>query len=156
MPAAVTYTFSANTKIRSADMNQNFIDVFPTGIDYSPSFAGFSSNPVLYISRYLLHGKMCTVFIRTQTFGTSNATSFSMSLPFQASNKTNITQEYYGLGIMNNGQTALGHAQIGAGSSNIDFYRLQGTNLEVITTFAGWTASGLKGLLAGVFTYETI
>jgi hypothetical protein len=39
-----TYTFSPNTKIKSSEVNQNFLDAFPTATNYTPTWTT-TSNP---------------------------------------------------------------------------------------------------------------
>lgn len=52
-----------------------------------PTFTGFSVDPTVTCARYVLVGKLCTVFVHLGN-GTSNATTFTISAPFQASNPT--------------------------------------------------------------------
>jgi hypothetical protein len=64
------------------------------GADYSsgvwmPAFTGFSADPTA-ICRYVLVGRMCTLFVYMTAPGTSNETFFTMTLPFIAATVTNM------------------------------------------------------------------
>lgn len=50
---------------------------------YTPTFTGFSADPTVF-ARYTVVGKLCVVSIATSASGTSNATSFTITLPFNA------------------------------------------------------------------------
>lgn len=51
---------------------------------WTPSFGGFSVAPTVTLAQYILVGKVCHVYLVTNAPGTSNATSFTVSLPFAA------------------------------------------------------------------------
>lgn len=52
---------------------------------WTPSLTGFASAPTILASRYTLLGKWCLVHFR-MTATTSNATTFTLTLPFAAAN----------------------------------------------------------------------
>ena len=113
--------------------------------NWTPTLTGWSSNPP-GIYRYCLIGKLCTVMILHSDAGISNATNSIITAPFAS--KSGGGYWMNSCQFRNNGATSAtpGQAQIGNGSSNINFY----------TTFAGgaWTASGDKRILNCVLTYE--
>lgn len=80
MSTAVTTTFSANTKIKSAEVNQNFIDVFPSNqtITAANVWQAASVNPVInngtLTAYWSQHGKIVHLAVYmiagdTTTFG---------------------------------------------------------------------------------------
>jgi hypothetical protein len=106
---------------------------------YTPTFAGFSVDPVV-VARYMLIGKKCHVWLATTSHGTSNSTgaaSTTITLPF-TSNIT-IGQTVMCARIVNSGanQSAPGLLSIAANSNVATVYR-DGT---LITA---WTGSGNK------------
>jgi hypothetical protein len=112
---------------------------------YTPSYTGFSANPVVLVSRYCITGKMCHVYVSLSS-GTSNANTFTITLPFAAAN-TNIFLAP--CRITDNGAVAVGRFSSTA-NSNI---------LDISPTIGGatnsWTTSGAKGCYLD-FTYETV
>lgn len=108
---------------------------------WTATFTGFSANPSSPTMRYSLNGKMCTVNIQTGT-GTSNATTFTITLPFVA--KTGALTKCPAI-TTDNGTVASGWVSTASGSNILTAYRTPAT----IT----WTASGNKALIAQ-FTYE--
>lgn len=114
---------------------------------YIPTFTGFSSDPTSVVARYALIGKTCHVNITMGGDGTSNATTFTITLPFAAS--STWTQAQFGLlpTIVNGGATASapGRINVSAGS-NI-------ANLSTTAGGAAWTNSGGKRAFIN-FTYE--
>lgn len=109
--------------------------------DWVPSFTGFSAPPVLGLARYTLIGKMCTIYFRASA-GTSNATTYTMTLPFVSS----VLQ--FGFGVATNNSTAQstpGMIRTQTGTNICDFF--------LNATGAAWTASGTK-LIQFHFTYE--
>ena len=120
------------------------------GNAYTPTVTGFSSTTELQ-GTYTLVGKLCSVAIRI--VGTSNATGFTITLPFIADTvpigdgaNATYSQIIY---CINNG-AGIGTAMIRTriGSSNV---------CDVYTTAAGaaWTASGSKAL-AVTFSYYIV
>jgi hypothetical protein len=64
-------------------------------VDYTTTFSGFSVNPTSVTSRFSLVGKICFVYILCGGDGTSNATTFTLTLPLPPRNNeaqiTNFT-----------------------------------------------------------------
>lgn len=57
-------------------------------LTWSPTLAGFSANPTASSYRYKIDGDQCTVCVRQNTNGTSNATNFTISAPIVAATVT--------------------------------------------------------------------
>ncbi len=115
-------------------------------VAWTPTFTGFSTNPSNNDFTYFLIGKMCTLNMVSNTAGTSNSTSFTISLPFTAKTRTNAV--WLGsAGIENNsiGQATPGLFLITSGGTTLTVYR--------DFTFTGWTAAGGKRA-GGQITYE--
>lgn len=112
--------------------------------DFTPSFTGFSADPSVTTARYTVNGKLCTVQLFTGQ-GTSNATTFTVTLPFNAK----YLDVFGGIVVVDNSaaQTNPGRAQTSA-SSNV---------LTITKTHTGsspaWTASGGKAAWFTI-TYE--
>lgn len=106
-----------------------------------PTFGGFSTDPTILESRYTLNGKMCTVQA-TLASGVSNATNFTLTLPFAA--KTSFRARTMALGT-DNGTSQNSWVSTRSGSAVLDCFRTAAT-----TT---WTASGSKGI-SFCLTYE--
>lgn len=103
---------------------------------WTPTFTGFSSDPTSVVFRYVLIGKVCHYWF-TMGDGTSNATTFTMTMPFVAA--SNGQNQFHILStIVNNGSipTNAGKIQITVGTNVATLLRdLSGT---------AWTASGAK------------
>lgn len=99
-------------------------------IDYAPSHTGYSANPATVNARYALLDKMCTVTYDSGT-GTSNATTTTITLPFQAKYLSRYV--IYGT---NSGTAVYAMLQTRSGSNIADLF---------LTAAGGaWTASGAK------------
>lgn len=110
-----------------------------------PAYTGFSADPSTLTARYTLIGKWCMVSLVSGTDGTSNATTFTITLPFAAANTA--TQIITGGRVKDNGtiqpDTGLIRTQV---NTNI---------ADIFKTLAvgAFTASGNKNL-QGNFLYE--
>lgn len=107
---------------------------------WTPTYTGFSVDPSGGTANYTLIGKMCTIHLQPGA-GTSNATGFTLTLPFAAAN-VNVNSPI----VVNNGTQQAGRIQTAAGS-NI---------LTVSATIAGgtFTASGSKNCQISGWSYE--
>lgn len=112
---------------------------------WTPTFTGFSADPTAVTSRYSLNGKLCTIYLDS-TAGTSNATTFTITLPFAAANTS--SQSFSGLMVSNNSgaTTSPGLIRTRANSNVADLY--------LNSSAAAWTGSGTKNARIGSFTYE--
>lgn len=110
----------------------NWIIVHEVGswIAWTPVFTGFSADPTNVDAKYFRVGNKIDVRIG-MTGGTSNATTFTMTLPFQS-----LGAYHYALLMFNAGASVSGRGSLAAGS-NV---------LTMFSTGAGgaWTASGIK------------
>jgi hypothetical protein len=115
---------------------------------WNPTLTGFSANPTSCVYRYVLIGKLCTLFIRQATPGTSNGTGFTITLPFTAAAIANMAWWVATAGNTDNGVllSGAGAAYIASG----------GTVLNLFSNAAAgsWTASGTKGCFGMGITYE--
>lgn len=101
---------------------------------WSPTFTGFSTDPTV-IASYIVIGKLCYVNVHTTVNGTSNATDFTMTLPFTA----NRISRNHLITCVNNGATVT--------ATLCDGRTAVGSNvLTLYTTLVGgaWTGSGTK------------
>lgn len=122
---------------------------FPTGSNlgvtwttYDCAPTGFSGTPTQSTSRYALAGKLCVLQINVT--GTSNATTFTITAPFQC----NASSMLMIAPLVNAGTNVVGLAQFGTAPS---------TTITLFTTVGGgaWTASGTKAATF-TFPYETV
>lgn len=118
-----------------------------TWTSWVPTFTGFSVDPSSYEARYILQGKMCTVLFggTSAVSGTSNATNFVMTLPFQAKERIFIP-----VMIQNNSVILTSPGRV--------FTNASGSNLTVQRTLDGataFTASGSK-MVWFQFSYEIL
>lgn len=110
-------------------------------ISYTPTYTGFSADPTSVVARYTLMGKVCSVYLRA-TPGTSNATSFTVTLPFAAANTAIQTHVIV---ATDNGANSSGRVSTRVNSAIMDVYPT--------VTGTSWTASGLKNC-GFTITYE--
>lgn len=107
------------------------------------TLTGFTVAPTPLMARHSLDGKLCAVAFNSNT-ATSNATTFTITLPFAAANTA--SQYMSGIGS-NNGNTVPAMIVTRVNSNIADVY--------ICATTITWTASGAKGLFFnGV--YETV
>lgn len=114
-----------------------------TMTDWVPTLTGFSATPTVNSARYTLNGKWCTCqFNMTAT--TSNATTFTITLPFAAANTTVQT---FPVLVADNGSQ-----QAGAGKLNT---RVNSNVADIYKTLPSGTFTG-SGTKASnfVITYE--
>ena len=115
--------------------------------DWTPTVTGFSVEPTGVTYRYKKIGRTVHLAIRQLANGTSNATSFTISLPYTATTITDML--WCGSALVSNGGVTLttpGLLAISSGATVLDVYK----------DFAAgtWTASGGKRLGIGHITYE--
>lgn len=112
-----------------------------------PSFTGFSANPTNVVARYIKQGKLCHI-AWTMTAGTSNATTFTMSLPFTAVTVSGMKWGNRLDVVYDNGaySTSPGKVEVvSAGSVATMYFNQDGTTL--------WTNANGKGS-GGQLVYE--
>lgn len=65
--------------------------IFETSwLDWAPTLTGFSVNPTTLVNRYKIDYASVSFFVRQLTNGTSNATTFTLLLPFTAKTISNM------------------------------------------------------------------
>ncbi|GAP07131.1 hypothetical protein ATHL_01999 [Anaerolinea thermolimosa] len=120
---------------------------FPDWFNWTPSFTGFSTNPV-GTHRFKISGKVIFLQIYHYTPGTSNSASFIMTAPVKA---VNLPNTYWStpIRVMDNNtiQTSPGFIYIGADSENL-------VTGKTMATGGGFTASGNKSITSLNFFYE--
>jgi len=119
---------------------------FPNWFNWAPSFTGFSANPTNSVYRFQMIGNTVALAVRQGTAGTSNATSFKVSLPITAQTITDGgwwgSSGFY---VDNGGATTTGGAVgIATGDTDITCYT---------ANLGAWTASGTKRTAFEIF-YE--
>lgn len=105
---------------------------YPTAwTTWTPTFGGFSANPTV-VATYMQLGKMVSVRLNTTGAGTSNATTFTLTLPVAAKSTVN----FMGIYAINAGSAVSARGKTNASSTTLDLY----------TDAAGsaWTNSGNK------------
>lgn len=112
-------------------------------VSYTPVWTGFSADPTLQGAKYFRQGKICTVKVICATSGTSNATTTTITLPFNSLLLTIGVLH----GVANNGSLLTVHGRIDtrAASNVADLYTSAGA--------AAWTSSSTKRG-SFVLTYE--
>lgn len=112
---------------------------------FAPQYGGFSSAPT-DTSVYKVVDDICFIHRDVSTNGTSNATTFTMTFPFQFANPAAIANW---VATTDNGATSStpGHMQIAsAGSNSASMYK---------TFYQGiWTGSGTKNVYLLDFNYK--
>jgi hypothetical protein len=114
---------------------------------WTPTFTGFSVDPVGSY-RYIRVGKLCTLFVRMTTGGTTNATAITLSLPMQAAAVGTGWAWMNPLAVtVDNGvtQTTPGRAQIVTGGSVATLFK--------DTALGAWTNGGVMSVTFQL-TYE--
>lgn len=142
----------ATAKIADSAVTSDKIDWTTLGWQtWTPTLTGFSSPPSGATYRYQRIGNTVTCLISMPNNGTSNATSFTISLPFQAANIGTGAEWRAGLmQSVNNGTVE---------TTTPGLAIIEISNPTVITTFRNlngslWTASGGKRIPGFVITYE--
>lgn len=110
----------------------------------TPTQTGFSSVPTVTTNfNYKGEIKECTVHYAPSANGSSNATTYTVTLPFPAAN---TQPQIFLIRIVDSGTVALGRLVTRVNSNIADLYPSVSTN--------NWTGSGTKGA-SFVITYLT-
>jgi len=120
------------------------VNEVPSWINYTPVWSGFSVDPTIDRSVYSRMGKLVTVQVHTSANGTSNATTKTITVPFNAAGPTQIALMSF---LVNNNVTATtpGMLITRVSSNTVDLY----TN----TAAAAWTGGSVNCRLNFTFTY---
>lgn len=144
----VTIAVNDDYTIANAAITNNYYSYqvnpqgYPGWFNYTPTFGGFSASPVVEC-KYSITGRLFHMQIVRTSGGTSNSTSFSISIPFTAAFATNTA--LYGNATDNSAAlTTPVSGDIANG----------GTSISVYKDYAGssWTNSGSKFVNATVIT----
>lgn len=120
--------------LMSDGTNWMMVNEVGSWVAYTPTFAGFSVDPTIGRADYFRVGKLCTARIILAGSGTSNATNFTVTVPFNSAEVARSASTV----ISNNGtvQAAAGLAQTRLNSSTVDMYR--------DATFGTWGGASTK------------
>jgi hypothetical protein len=115
---------------------------------WTPTYTGFSAAPTGGTYRYKVVGKTVHVAVKTPNNGTSNSTSFTMTLPLTCANIPGMEWQCTLNNLVNNGSVVgPGFGYLGP-NTNIIFFSINSAG-------AGWTASGGKRINGMYLVYET-
>ncbi len=109
---------------------------FPSVFEYSPTVTGFSANPAgkYYFS---ILGRVVTLWLAQSASGTSNATTFSLTLPVTAGGVSGDAWDAKcGIALNNGAAAENAYMEIINGGGSVDLY------LSIAS--GNWTASGGK------------
>lgn len=101
---------------------------------WTPSFTGFSADPTVGTARFTQIGKLVVATVNDSGNGTSNATTYTITLPVAA--KSTLTNVGFGGGVDNSAASGTCAVATSAGSSTAAVYKDQNSG--------AWTASGAK------------
>lgn len=121
---------------------------WPVYFNFVPTLTGFSADPTTTVYRYKPSSGSMRIDIRQTANGTSNATTFTMTLPATAATVTNMVWISADASVVDNsaGVTTPGAIFVSSAGTVMNIY----TNQQA----AGWTSSGGKRLAIGNITYE--
>lgn len=108
-------------------------------IPWTPVFTGFSADPTNVDARYFRTGNKIETRL-SMTGGTSNATTFTMTMPFAS-----LGAYHKSLLLFNAGSAVLGNGRLAAGSNVLTMFTAGST---------AFTASGIKAVNWSDLTYE--
>lgn len=119
--------------ILSDGTNWHIVAEVGSWVTYTPVWTGLSADPVMSEAKYWRTGKNCIVQWRSGTDGTSNATTKTITFPFNA---YAVVQFASITSVRNNGTTQAGpgYLQTRASSNVVDIFR------DALST--AWTATG--------------
>lgn len=149
----VTITGGTDYTLANSAISENFYSYqaspqgYPAAFTFTPTYTGFSVNPTGGVMRFSVHGRKVHIFRRGGTFGTSNATGFTIGVPITAATTPDFQVGGMAFVIDNGGaQASPARMYIQAGTSTI--------TLEKTYASGAWTASGSKDAEFNNFTYE--
>lgn len=142
----VTITGGTDYSLANATISATFYSYqaspqgFPDWFNYTPTWGGFSVAPSLTLARFRVIGSTCMIALAA-SYGTSNATNLTISLPVNA-----LLQQYAVCLAANQGAYKPVAMETVAGSGTLTVYSDGG--------FAAFTASGNKVAQISGFTYQ--
>lgn len=133
------YTFINNTVILNYYSYAANPQGYPTEFSYAPTVTGFSGTPTTEFARFSVNGNLCQFRFGIQ--GTSNATTFTVTLPITRSGSATANDPYQLTNVRNSGTYQTGV-----------FYCDTTTTVYLYATVANgaFTASGTKEAYATV------
>ena len=141
-------TASFNWSIPSANVIINRPIYETNWLDWNPTQVGFSANPTSLVNRYKFDYASCSLFIRQGANGTSNGTTFTLSLPFSARTITNMSWGSSGT-VVDNGAipTTPGLIRVLSGATLMEVFKDMAT--AAFTNVNGKRLSSMN-----ILTYE--
>jgi hypothetical protein len=131
----------------AVSLNPNNAFGFPSWFNFSPTLGGFSAAPSVTMYRFTVMGRTVIFPFRQGIAGTSDATTFTMTLPIMPANVASGSWFFPLSPIQDNGAipTSPGLGIISAGTITMDLYKT--------IAFGAWTASSTK-YANGIAIYE--
>ena len=114
--------------------------------EWVPTFTGFSVDPTVTVARYIQIGKLCHCYLISGN-GTSNATTFTLTLPVAAAN-TGIAKCSGGSAVDNGAALTTMPRVDTVVNSNV-------ANIRSSPAAGAWTAANAKRVEFSI-TYETV
>lgn len=138
-----------NTTIDNVYIGAGALRSHPTYLRYNPTYTGFSVDPTGVVTFGIVN-KLC-IISSTMTAGTSNDTSFTMTVPLASGS---LAGSHYGVPYqnVNNGTTETGRCGLALGASSSTLLVRRSTSAGTTFIDAGWTNTGNKSWW-GYFTY---
>lgn len=133
------YTMAAATITEPAYSYLDFPQGFPPTFNFTSqvTWTGFSANPATYYAQYSVFGGLCYYQMRTNSNGTSNATTLTATLPITSGGITNGSVRGMGTGVDNGTNlTTPVLSIISTGDTTIALFK--------DCSAAAWTNSGSK------------
>jgi hypothetical protein len=141
---AVTTAKIADGNITNAKLSTTAGELGGAWKSWTPTITGFSADPADGLYYYTLIGKTCHLSVRMPNSGTSNATTFTLSLPFTARTGSVCTRLCTGI---DNGTDTVAMAVISSSDYTV------ATLWKGTTVGGAWTNSGAKRINFDM-TYE--
>jgi len=118
---------------------------FPDFFNFAATFTGFSSDPADNTFIFKIVGKFCHYKWTMDTDGTSNATTFTITVPIASVNVAHL--QYFNPAVVrdNGANVAIGIAFLSSNDSTISFYQ---------SAFGAFTNSGGKRAQGGMIVYR--
>jgi len=138
----LTLTSGSITMVKCG--NSLFLRDHPNWINYTPSYTGFSSDPTATSSEFMCLGNYCIVNLQHFPAGTSNANTFTWSLPIQATSTSGYVAQCPTPFHENGGsaESNRGYGQVVASATSCSMFRASTAGGS--PSGSGWTSSGGK------------
>lgn len=139
----LTVTGGSDYTVANSAITDNYVSKaaspvgFPQWFAYTPTWAGYSSDPTGITARFSLNGRLCTVVLSCSANGTSNTTSNTVTVPITSAQAVTLATliKYNDNSITS---ATPGYGSLAASSNILTMYKdLQATV---------WTGSGQKSV----------